>query len=230
MRNPVASAVPFLTLVTTLLTSAPAQAQALCPYLGVGHGRFSVSGDFAEGRSPSRTVFGGISLTDAIDVQVDVVTPSRSYVREYGDDQTPSSFEGQPGMTAAEIQRTAVYLRYRNERVVSSTITGAIVARGRMHPRLQLGFLIGVSGQRVIDRRDTTPLKLGPDVKPDRWDAQPRTEISRRTIGGPMVGVNLLVGITDHLFVVPDARFHYGSVGDEINNAGEASVRAMWRF
>ena len=230
MRCHLAAPLAVLTFAVTLFATAPAEAQQVRPYLGVSHGQFSVSGDFAEGRSPSRTLFGGISLTDSIDLQLDMATPSRSYVREYGDDQTPSSFEGNAGMTASEIQRTAVYLRYRHERTVSSTITGAIVARGRIHPRLHLGFLLGASGQRVTDRRDTTPLKLGPDVTPDSWRAQPHTEIHRRTIGGPTVGVNLMVGITNHLFVGPDARFHYGSVGDEINNAREASIRAMWKF
>jgi len=29
---------------------------------------------------------------------------------------------------------------------------------------------------------------------------------------------------------VPDLRFDYGSIGDEINNALRSSVRVLWRF
>jgi len=36
--------------------------------------------------------------------------------------------------------------------------------------------------------------------------------------------------VSPHLWVAPDVRYDYGSIGDEINNALRTTVRVGWRF
>ena len=58
--------------------------------------------------------------------------------------------------------------------------------------------------------------------------AAPRS--STRNIGGPTIGANLAIALTPQLSIVPDVRYDYGSIGDEINNTLRTSVRMQWRF
>ena len=92
------------------------------------------------------------------------------------------------------------------------------------------GVIVGVTNQRAHDRTVFTPVSIPDGVDPQHPAVIARTESSSRNIGGPVFGVNLAIAITPRLSIVPDVRYDYGSIGDEINNALRTSVRMQWRF
>ena len=52
----------------------------------------------------------------------------------------------------------------------------------------------------------------------------------RATSAARPSAANLAIAVTPRLSIVPDLRYDYGSIGDEINNALRVSVRLQWRF
>jgi hypothetical protein len=92
------------------------------------------------------------------------------------------------------------------------------------------GLIVGVTNQRVRDRTDYTPVRVGPAVDPNHPYASPHAETSSGTEGALTIGANVAIAVTPHLFVVPDLRYDYGSIGDETNNALRSSIRVLWRF
>jgi hypothetical protein len=55
-------------------------------------------------------------------------------------------------------------------------------------------------------------------------------EQHRRALGSLTIGGGGAVDITRHFVLMPDLRYDYGSIGDEINNSWRGGVRALWRF
>jgi len=51
-----------------------------------------------------------------------------------------------------------------------------------------------------------------------------------RSLGGPSVGASLAIAAGPHVVILPDVRFDYASLTDEINNMLRGSVRVAWRF
>jgi hypothetical protein len=214
-------------------TSArPAEAQvAGRPYVGASLGQFGVSADIADGWSPALGALVGIGVRPWLDVEADFVVPGRSVTRTYGGDTVSLSFAA-PGSSQEEIERLGVWTLFHNERRVSATVAGVAVFHRPIArlPRVHLGLVAGLNAQRVTDRRDYTTVRIGAGVDPNAAALGPRSETLTRTLGGLTVGVNLSFAVNSHFSIVPDLRYHYGSIGDEINDAIHGSLRAIWRL
>ena len=217
-------AVAFL-LVATVVGHADAQTPGRF-YVGGSVGGFSVNADHVDGRSPAAGVLGGVSLKPWLDIEGEVVIPTRHFTRIYGGDVVSSSF-APPG--SPDFERLGVVLEYQNQRNVSMSISGVAIFHGSVHPRVEVGFIAGITNHRVTDRTVRTPVRVGEGLDPTVYGVQ-RVEVHTRNLGGPNFGANVAVALTRHLRIVPDIRFDYGSIGDEINNALRTSVRVHWRF
>lgn len=213
-----------------IVVAAPAFAQDAQPaYVGASLGGFRVSADAVDGSSPAGGVVAGIGVTPWLDLEVDVVRPSRPVTRTYGGDALSLSF-AEAGASPEEIERMGVWLRYDVRRDVSVSIGGAAIFHPPATGRVTPGFVIGVTNQRVRERRDYTPVRIGPGLDPNHPHAGPRAETGTRMLGALTIGANVAIRITRHVAIVPDLRYDYGSIGDEINNAWRSSVRVVWRF
>jgi hypothetical protein len=161
-------------------------------------------------------------------VEVDVAFPTSPFTRTYGGDALSLSFAPQ-GASREEIERFGIWLRYDKRREVTASISGVAIfhaSSGTVKP----GLIVGVTNQRVRDRTDYTPVRVGPAVDPNHPYASPHAETSSGTEGALTIGANVAIAVTPHLFVVPDLRYDYGSIGDETNNALRSSIRVLWRF
>lgn len=197
-------------------------------YAGAAIGGFRVSADEVDGSSIAASLLGGVAATPWLDVEVDLAFPTAPFTRTYGGDALSLSFAPH-GASQDELERFGIWLRYDKRRDVTASLSGVAIfhpSRGRVKP----GFLAGVTSQRVRSRTDFTPVRVGPRVDPANPYASPRTETDSRTMGALTLGAQLAIAATPHLYVVPDVRFDYGSIGDEINNALRSSVRVLWRF
>jgi Outer membrane protein beta-barrel domain len=215
-------------LVAAILAGAmPAGAQTSRLYAGGSLGSFSVSADLVEGRSVAGGVFAGIALSKYVDAEVEIVLPADPFTRSY----TGTSVSFAPlGSSAAERERLGVVTRFDKEREVNASVSAVVIIHPPANTRWTPGIIVGVSNQRTRDRAVYTPLSIPEGVDPQHPSVIARTESSSRNIGGPTIGANLAIAITPHLSIVPDVRYDYGSIGDEINNALRTSVRMQWRF
>jgi outer membrane protein with beta-barrel domain len=217
--------------VSSALLGAAASADAQPAgrfYAGAAIGGFRVSADEVDGSAAAASVLGGVAATPWLDVEVDVAFPASSFTRSYGGDALSLSFAPH-GASREELERFGIWLRYDKRRDVTASLSGVAIfhpSRGRVKP----GFIAGVTSQHVRSRTDLTPVRVGPGVDPANPWASPRAETDSRIIGALTLGAQLAIAATSHLYVVPDVRFDYGSIGDEINNALRSSVRVMWRF
>ena len=81
--------------------------------------------------------------------------------------------------------------------------------------------------------RDTThytPVTIPDGVDPLNPNVVAREESAVRNLGALTIGANVAVAVTPRLAVVPDLRYDYGSIGDEINNTLRVGVRVVWRW
>ena len=225
---------PSLTLVSigllagVLAGASPARAQSgLRPYVGGSAGSFSVSADEVEGTSVSGGVFGGVALAKYVDVEFDVVFPATSFTRTYTG--TSVSF-APPGAAPAERDRLSVITRFDKEREVSASISAVAIIHPTAGQRLTPGLIVGLTNQRARDRTVYTPISIPESIDPEHPAVVGRTESSARNIGGPTIGGQLAIAVTPRLSIVPDVRYDYGSIGDEINNTLRVSARVQWRF
>jgi hypothetical protein len=230
-------AATLLTLSTALTASTAALAQAQStrgPYLGASIGGAGIDADIATGWAPAGGLLVGTRLTRRWDVEGDVVFPGRESTRTYGGgaNDSPSLLVVPEGTPPAERDRYGIWMRHHNSRTVHAAMSGVVIFRLSLPeaPRLTLGLIGGLSAQRVTDRRDRTVTRVGPGVPANHHWIRDDSEVWPRTIGGPIIGAQLAVALTRHLSVVPDLRYHYGSLGDEINNLLQPSVRIAWRF
>ena len=219
----------IVTVAFLLVSMVVAHADAQTPgrfYVGGSVGGFSVSADHVDGRSPAAGVLGGVNLKPWLDIEGEIVIPIRHFTRIYGGDVVSYSF-APPG--SPDFERLGVVLEYQNERDVSMSISGVAIFHGSLHPRVEAGFIAGITNHRVTDRTVRTPVRVGEGLDPTLYGVQ-RSEVHTRNLGGPTIGANVAVALTRHLRIVPDIRFDYASIGDEINNALRTSVRVHWRF
>jgi hypothetical protein len=221
--------VACITLLTAIMAvGMPASAQTGSRlYAGGSIGSFSVSGDVVKGSSVAGALFGGIALSKFVDAEMEVVLPANPFARSYTGQSV--SF-APPGSSIAERDRLSVITRFDKERDVTASISAVVVIHPPATKRVTPGLIVGVSNQRVRDRAVYTPVSIPEGVDPQHPAVIGRTEGSTRNIGGPTIGVNLAIALTPHLSIVPDFRYDYGSIGDEINNAVRTSVRMQWRF
>lgn len=226
--TPSVSVVSAALLTAILAAETPASAQTrLRPYAGGSISNFSVSGDDVDGRSVAGGLFGGISLAKYVDAEIELVLPADPFTRSYT--ATSVSF-APPGSSRAEIERLSVVTRFDKEREVTSSLSGVVIIHPPAGRRFTPGFIIGVTNQRARDRTTYTPVTIPEGVDPQHPSVIGRTEASSRNLGGLTFGAHLAIALTPRLSIVPDVRYDYGSIGDEINNALRTSVRMQWRF
>ena len=207
---------------------APASAQTGPRlYAGASISSFSVSADEVDGRSVAAGFFGGIALSKFVDAEFELALPANSFTRSY---TGPSVSFAPPGSSNAERDRLSVITRFDKEREVTANMSAVVIIHPPANKRVTPGFIVGVSNQRARHRTVYTPVSIPEGVDPQHPSVVGRTESSTRNIGGPTFGANLAIALTPHLSIVPDVRYDYGSIGDEINNALRTSVRMQWRF
>lgn len=215
-------------VVGVLAGASPAGAQTgLRAYAGGGVGSFSVSADEVEGTSVSGGFFGGVALAKYLDLEFEVVVPASPFTRTYTG--TSVSF-APPGASPAERERLSVITRYDKEREVSASVSAVVVIHPPLGQRVTPGLIVGVTNQLVRDRTVYTRIAIPDGVDPQHPSVAGGSESSARNLGGPTIGAQLAIAVTRHLSVVPDVRYDYGSIGDEINNTLRASARIQWRF
>jgi hypothetical protein len=224
--SPVALSIGLL--IAVLADASPAGAQSgLRPYAGGSVGSFSVSADEAEGRSASGGLFTGVALAKYVDVEFDLVFPASSFTRTY----TGASVSFAPaGASPAEHDRLSVITRFDKEREVSASISAVVIIHPTAVQRVTPGLIVGLTSQRARDRTVYTPISIPEGINPEHPAVVGRTESSARNIGGPTIGGQLAIAVTPRLSIVPDVRYDYGSIGDEINNTLRVSARVQWRF
>jgi hypothetical protein len=202
-------------------------AQELHPYAGGSIGAFSVSADEVDGRSAAAGLVVGLSVWRYADVEVEVLRPTSAFTRSY----TGISHSFAPrGSTREEIERLGVVARFDRKREVTSNISAVIIFRPPLTERIRPGVLIGVANQHAKVEGAFTPISIPEGVDPLHPSNAATVERSTRNFGGLTIGANLAISISRHLDVVPDLRYDYGSIGDEINNAFRTSVKVVWRF
>ena len=199
----------------------------LRPYIGGSVGHFSVNADEVDGGSVATGLFGGMAFSKYVDAELDLVFPADLFTRSYVG--TSVSFAS-PGSSREERERLSVVTRFDKARDVGASASAAVVIHPVAGRRWTPGLIVGVTNQRVRDRATYTPISIPEGVDPQHPSIIARTESASRNIGGPTIGANLAIAVTGHLSIVPDVRYDYGSIGDEINNALRTSVRIRWRF
>lgn len=215
-------------LTTVLAAAGPANAQArLRPYAGASIGNFSVSADEVDGGSVAGGLFAGLALSRYVDAELEVVLPADPFTRSY---TGPSVSFAPPGSSHEERERRSVVTRFDKDRDVAMNLSAVVIIHPPATARVTPGFIIGVANQRARDRTIYTPVSIPEGVDPQHPSVIGRTEVASRNLGGLTVGANLAIALTPRLTVVPDLRYDYGSIGDEINNALRTSVRLQWRF
>jgi hypothetical protein len=215
-------------VVLAALTSVPAQAQTgPRAYIAGGIGTFAVSADHVDGRSFATSIAGGLAVARHIEIEVEWVLPTQTVTESY---TAPSVSFAPPGASQAERDRLSVVTRFDKSRDVASAISAVVIFRPALGRRVTPGVIVGLSTQWIEDRTSYTPVSIPDGVDPGHPAVVAREEILRRNIGGPTFGGEVAFALSDRLFVVPDVRYDYHSLGDEINNTLRASVRVQWRF
>lgn len=199
-------------------------------YLGAGLGGFRVSADPVDGTSPAASIVGGVRLLPWLDLEADVTVPSEVFTRSYGSTDELSLSFAPPGSSREEIERMGIWLRYDKQRDVTMSFSTVVIFHPSEKLRVSPGVVVGITSQRVQDRTDYTPLRLGAGLPPDHRYASAWTESGSRVMGALTCGGQLRIAVTRHFTIVPDLRYDYGSIGDEINNTLRVSVRTMWKF
>ena len=211
-----------------MMCAAPAEAQPFRYYAGGAIGAFRATTDQVHGTAVAAGVVAGLAARPWLDVEVEATWPGSPFTRSYGGDALSLSF-APPGATADEIARAGIWLRYDTRRDVSASVSGVTVfhpARGTIRP----GVVVGVTTKRVTDRTVYTPVRIGSNVAPLNPSARVQVEAASHVTGAVTIGGNVTIDIGRHLSIVPDVRYDYGSIGDEIDNALRSSVRLLWRF
>jgi hypothetical protein len=198
-------------------------------YLGAAVGIFSVDADAVSGRSATGGFTAGMAVKRWLDVEAELVLPTGTFTRTYGGDSLSLSFAS-PGSSREEIERLGVWTRYHTTREVTVSVSGIAIFQAPLSHRVDIGLVAGVTNARVRDRREYTPVRIGDGVDPNHSSVRARVETHTYSIGAPTIGANLAVRLTPRLTIVPDVRYDYGSIGDEINNALRSSIRVLWHF
>lgn len=214
--------------VTVVAAAHPCSAQSRPPIFVAGTAStFSVNADEVDGQSFAGGLAGGVAISRVVDVEVEWILPARSFTRSTT--AIGVSF-ATPGSSREEIERLGVLMRFDRRRDVSANVSAVVIVHPPFDRRVVPGFIVGVSNQRARVRFATTPLTIPPGVDPQHPSVVAHEETSTRNFGALTVGGNLAIAITPHIFVVPEVRYDYGSIGDEINTVLRSGVRVMWRL
>jgi outer membrane protein with beta-barrel domain len=208
--------------------AATADAQSsIRPYVGASIGSFSLDSDDVDGRTAAAGFVVGLTWRRHVDVELDAVFPTASFSRTFTGVMV--SFAPQ-GSSPQEIERLGVVSHSEWDRRITSNISAVILIHPPVTGRVVPALVAGVTNQRTRTTTRTTPLVIPAGVDPQHPAVVAREERYTRNMGGPTIGAQLAVYVTPRFSVVPDVRYVYGSIGDEINNTLRLSVRTVWRF
>jgi hypothetical protein len=210
------------------LTAQPVHAQPAARFFVGGNiGTFSVSSDDVDGQSAAGGFLGGVALSRIVDVAVEWTRPASAFTES--STAIGVSF-APPGSSREEIERQGVLIRYDRRREVASNISAFVILHPPRNRRVTPGVLIGVTNQHARNSTTYTPVTIPPGVDPQHPAVRAQKESAVRNLGGPTFGANLDIAITPRLSIVPEVRYDYGSIGDEINNVLRSGVGVFWRF
>ena len=219
---------PAVAMVALLGCSAGASAQSrFAPYAGVSIGSFSLDTEDVDGRSASAGLLAGVSVSRLVDIEVDALFPTRSFTRHFTGALV--SF-APPGATREEIERFGVISESEWRQDVRAVVSTVAVVHPAAAGRVVPALVAGVTFRRTQSSFRSRPLVIPPGVDPQHPSTAARGDRAISTDSSPTIGGQLSIRLTARLHVVPDLRFDYNSLGDEINNALRTSVRAIWRF
>ena len=213
-------------LMAVLADASPAGAQSgLRPYAGGSVGNFSVSADEAEAVRP-RAVSSPASRWRSTSTSSSTSSSSHSFTRTY---------TGASVSFALQARRRRARPAERDHAIRQGARSQREHLRRRDHSPDG-----GTTPHARPDRRADKSARARPDGlhadldpgghRPAHPAVVGRTESSARNIGGPTIGGQLAIAVTPRLSIVPDVRYDYGSIGDEINNTLRVSARVQWRF
>jgi hypothetical protein len=220
----------LITVVIAGLTAVAATAHAqsaIRPYVGASIGSFNLDSDDVDGRTGSAGIVGGAALSRYVDVEVEVAFPRGSFTRSY----TGVSLSFAPqGSSREEIERMGVISRWDWDRKITSSLSAVVVIHPAVTARVVPALVAGVTNQRTRTILRSTPLIIPVGVDPQHPSVVAREERGVRNMGGATIGGQIAILVAPRLAIVPDLRFDYGSIGDEIHNTLRASVRTIWKF
>lgn len=217
-----------LAILMVLLTPALVEAQTGRFSLGAVLGSHAEDADNVTGRAPSVGMVAGVRLSSSWGVEVEVGKPTHAFTREYaGFGQTFAA----TGSSLAEKEQFGVFESFRTERTVLTTVSVGAVYQPRVHPRVQPRLFMGMANHHVRERFINTILRLPEGVDPERLrNVRGSDQTNTRHLGGLSFGGGLGIAVTRRFSIVPEVRYDYGSIGDEINNVWRTSVRTVWTF
>jgi hypothetical protein len=214
-----------LSVLCTIPT--PAFAQTRRPYAGASIGSFDVSADHVDGKSTSAGLLAGMAVSRLVDLELELQFPTTTVKESHSG--ILFSFAPQ-GASRAEIERLGVRMQIDRHRDVIASTSFVVIIHPPRTSRVTPALVAGVTNQHVRDTTAYTPITIPEGVDPAHPQVVAQEESATRNIGGPTIGGNVSIDVTPRLSIVPDVRYNYGSIGDEINNALWASVRVIWRF
>jgi len=216
------------TLALTWVCAASAHAQSpLRPYVGGSIGSFSVDADEVDGRSPAPGFVLGLAVSRLVDVEFEAMFPTDTF------DRTTTAIStsfAERGASREEIERLGVTTRYDRRREITANYSFVAVIHPAATSRVVPGLVAGVTVQRAHNSTRYTPISIPAGVDPNNSLILDGEERHTRNISAPTIGGQVAIRVTPHFHVVPDLRYDYGSIGDELNNALRLSVRGIWRF
>jgi len=192
-------------------------------------GAITASADLVDGTVPTVGIAATWQLEPWIDLEGEFATATSPFRREYTGWLTSFAPLGSPRDV---VEANAVITRTFNERKTDWLFSiGVLLHSSRPELRVRPQLYLGLTGHQVHDHTRLEHLVLPPGVTLEevkrRLPAQPPRP---RNLGGLTAGAGVAIGLTARLAIVPDVRYDYGSIGDEINNALRSTVRVRWQF
>ena len=218
---------PLVTLLVVLcVRSASSQTMARVSVAG-SVGRLSMNADHVDGRDRLFGVSIAVPLKSFVDLEAELARSGR-FTRQY--DGSSTSF-APPGSTREEIERLSVLTRFIKRRESRWLGSIGVAFHSPRAARLQPRLFVGLTGHQVVDHTEVQSLRVPPGVTQDEVDrVTPGDSAWSRNVGGVTIGGGVRIGLSSRLWIAPDVRYDYGSIGDEINNALRTTVRVGWRF
>jgi outer membrane protein with beta-barrel domain len=214
--------------VLSLVSTASASAQSrLRPYAGASLGSIDVDSDDVDGRSASMGFVAGVTVSRYVDLEFEAGFPASGFTRTF---TGVLVYAPPPGTPREDIERWGVVSDSEWRREVRAVLSGVAIIHPAATGRVVPALVAGVTAQRARRIHRTTPLVIPAGIDPQSPAVVAHEERLDQTIGAPTIGGQLSIRVTPRLYLVPDVRYDYGSIGDEINNALRTSVRAIWRF
>jgi hypothetical protein len=213
-----------------LITAAPSAAQPReRGSLSIVSGALTASADLVTGTIPTVGVAASIPIQPWIDLESEFAVATGTLRREYTGWLTSFAPFGSPRDV---VEANAVITRTINERKTDWLFSiGVLLHSSRSAWRVRPQLYLGLTGHQVVDHTRLEHLVLPPGVTLAEVEQRlPPQPPRHRNLGGPTAGIGVVIALTDRLAVVPDLRYDYGSIGDEINNALRSTVRVRWRF